>query len=228
MLFDRPLATAALDYIGITPHDPEITHIDAVTHVFWEGKAYNGRTVEQVLTRDGLAFGSIHAQREGIFTRGVLLNVAAARHVPWLPADDFVTPADLEAAEAQQSVVVGTGDAVVVYVGRELRAAAQGPNTSPIVRAGLHASAIPWLHERGVAVYAGDCSEKLPYPSSRVPLPLHQIGLVSMGLCLLDAPSLADLVRTCQELQRWEFLIVCAAIDLPGATGAPVNPLAVF
>lgn len=228
MLLDGPTATAAIDYIGIAPHDPAITHIDAITHAFWEGQAYNGRSVEEVLTKQGLAFGSIHAQRDGIFTRGVLLDVAAARGIPWLAVDDFVTPEDLEAAEARQGMTVRSGDLLVVYVGRELRAASEGLGSSPIIRAGLHASVLPWLHRREVAVYTGDCTERMPYPSRRFPMPLHQIGLVSMGLCLLDAPNLADLVCDCRELERWEFLITMSGVDMPGATGAPINPIAVL
>jgi hypothetical protein len=78
---------------------------------------YNGRSAREHFTSSGVTWGSIHAQRQGIFTRGVLLDVAAARGVDWIEPDQFVTVADLESAEARQHVRVGSGDALFVRVG---------------------------------------------------------------------------------------------------------------
>ena len=52
--------------------------------------------------------------RQGIFTRGVLLDVAAARGVPWYESNEYVTVADFEAAEKRQNVRVSSGDALLV------------------------------------------------------------------------------------------------------------------
>jgi kynurenine formamidase len=227
MLLELNPPLSALDYVGVAPHGFAVTHLDAVGHVFWEGNAYNNRRVDDILSPSGLAFGSIHAQREGIFTRGVLLDVAGAGGRRWLGPTEFVTASLLEAAEEAQGTRVGSGDAVFVHVGLEAREAEEGPE-DPSQRAGLDGSAVRWLHEREVAVYSGDCIERIPYPSERLPLPLHQIGLVAMGLCLLDNPLLAELVHVCRELSRWEFLVTCAPVDIAGGTGVPVNPLCVF
>jgi kynurenine formamidase len=227
MLLEQEPPLSALDFVGVAPHGYAVTHLDAVAHVFWEGRAYNGRRVEEVLSPSGLRFGSIHAQRQGIFTRGVLLDVAAAAGKPWLSPGEFVTVELLESAEQRQGVRVGTGDAVFVRVGLGARCAEEGPE-NPAERAGLHAGAVAWLHEREVAVYSGDCVERVPYPSARFPLPLHQIGLAAMGLCLLDCPEVEELATTCSETGRFEFLLTCAPFDLPGGTGAAVNPLCLF
>ena len=227
MLLEQNPPLSAIDYVGVAAHGFAVTHLDAVAHVFWEGKAYNKRRSEDVLSQAGLSFGSIHAQRQGIFTRGVLLDVAAARGAPWLEPDEFVTEADLEQAELAQGTSVASGDALIVHTGLEARVAAHGPE-DPSRRAGLDGGAVRWLHQREVAVYSGDCVERIPYPSKRVPLPLHQIGLVSMGLCLLDCPTLTELVALTRVLGRADFLLTCAPIDVPGGTGVPVNPLCVF
>ncbi|MFE4369730.1 hypothetical protein ACFRMN_16150 [Streptomyces sp. NPDC056835] len=79
-----------------------------------------------------------------------------------------------------------------------------------------------------MAVYSGDCVERIPFPSKAVPLPLHQIGLVSMGLILLDCPRLAGLIAICGELNAYQFLLTVAPLRLPGGTGSPVNPICVF
>jgi hypothetical protein len=49
-----------------------------------------------------------------------------------------------------------------------------------------------------------------------------------MGMTLLhnlDTQSLAD---HCEALQRWHFLLTIAPLKIPGATGSPVNPIAMF
>lgn len=227
MLLESVAPSSAVDLIEVTPHDPSITHVDALCHVFWEGRAYNGRSQRDVMRREGLTFGSLGTHPGGVVTRGVLLDVAATRKTPWLSASDFVTAADLDAAERLAGVSVGVGDAVVVHVGRDARVRAEG-GQSPLTRAGLHANALPWLFDRGVSVYTGDCTERLPYPSERVPFPLHQVGLVAMGLCMVDSPATEPLVNACESLRRCDFLFTFSAPRIAGATGFPVNPVCLF
>jgi kynurenine formamidase len=227
MLYDQDPPVSALDSIELSTHGFALTHLDAITHVFWQGNAYNGKRAADVLSAKGLRSGSVYAQRNGIFTRGVLLDVAAARGVPYLLPGDTVTADDLTAAEQVSGVRVDSGDAVFVHIGLERREADQGTE-DPGTRAGLDADCLPWLHQREVAVYSGDCVERIPYPSKAVPLPLHQIGLVAMGLVLLDCPRLTDLVAACSDTGRNEFLLTVAPLRLPAATGSPANPLCVF
>ena len=49
-----------------------------------------------------------------------------------------------------------------------------------------------------------------------------------MGLVLLDCPAVEDLATAVAEEGRAEFLLTCAPLPIPGGTGSPVNPLAVF
>jgi kynurenine formamidase len=189
--------------------------------------AYNGRRASDILSKKGLSFGSIDAQGGGIVTRGVLLDVAAVRGQPWLSSREWVTRQDLEAAEERQTVRTSTGDALFVYAGVEERQASGDPDDG-VHRTGLEADAVLWLHEREVAVYSGDCRDFMPYPDDRVPLPLHQVGLVAMGLSMLDIPSVVELRQVCRRLGRSEFMFMCAPLKLPGATGSPVNPVCVF
>jgi kynurenine formamidase len=227
MLFDAVSPISALDSLELAPHGYAVTHLDAVGHIYWEGQGYNGRTAQESITPTGLRSGSVYAQREGIVTRGVLLDVAGARGVPYLAAGETVTAEDLTSAERLAGVTVETGDAVFVHVGLDRREAAEG-REDPNLRAGLDAGCLPWLYDREIAVYSGDCVERIPYPSARVPLPLHQIGLVSMGLVLLDNPLLTDLTATCAELGTSAFMVVASPLRLPGGTGSPVNPLCLF
>ncbi|MFB8267603.1 cyclase family protein [Streptomyces sp. NPDC055955] len=227
MLFVKTGPAAAEDYVGIAPHGFSVTHLDAICHSTWNGALYNGRSVEDVHRYDGLAFGSVHAMRDGIFTRGVLLDVARARGVDYLEPDHLITVDDLEAAEREGGVRVGSGDALFVRMGLSCWEAVHGPQ-SPDNRSGLGAHCVEWLHERQVAVYGGDCVEFMPYPSEVIRMPLHHIGMPTMGLILLDWPEVEGLAAACERHRRWEFLLTVAPIRLPRATGAAVNPICVF
>lgn len=227
MLFSVPGHDAAYDFLGIAPHGFSVTHLDAVCHSTWNGALYNGRDVRDVLSYNGLAFGSIHAMREGIFTRGVLLDVAAALGVDFLEPDHLITVEELERAEERAGIRVGTGDALLVRTGRHLLEAARvGQPYNE--RAGLGARCVEWMHHREVAVYGGDCVELMPYPSEVIRMPLHHIGMPFMGLCLLDWPEVEDLKAVCERHDRWEFLLTVAPVRLPRGTGAAVNPICVF
>jgi kynurenine formamidase len=215
------------DYMSIAPHGMTITHLDALCHFSVDDTLYNGRKRAGTVTADGAQWGSIYALRDGIFTRGVLLDVAAARGVNWYESDEYVTVADFEAAERRQNVRVGSGDVLLVRTGMERMEQERGlQDTYP--RAGLHAECAEWMHRREVAVYGGDCIEKLPYPSERFTSAIHMIVLVAMGLPILDWPALTTLAETCARLDRYNFLLTTAPIRLPGGTSAPVNPLCIF
>jgi kynurenine formamidase len=162
-----------------------------------------------------------------VFTRGVLLDVAASCGLPWLRADHVITPAELEAAEQAAGLTVEAGDALFVHTGLTTRLAATAPD-DPEGRAGLGIDAVLWLRERDVALFGGDCVELLPGPDPDLPLPLHQLGIGAMGLTLLDWPNLDRVHAMCAQLHRNEFLLTVAPLPIVGGTGSPVNPIATF
>ncbi len=222
---ERPYATA--DSLHLQVHGLANTHLDALGHMFLDGVGYNGHRQTDVAQASGVSPLDIAAMADGIFTRGVVLDVAGARGRTWLPPDAVIGVADLDAAERQQHTEIRSGDAVFVHVGLERREAAEGPE-NPAQRAGIDVSAVRWLQDREVAVYSGDCIESLPEQGEAVEMPLHQIGIARMGLALLDCPSLTRLLHSCAELNRWDFLLSVAPLVVRGGTGSPVNPLAVF
>jgi hypothetical protein len=211
----------ALDTVTISPHGFEVTHLDAVGHSFFEGAAYNGRRAEQLVDPAGLHCCDISVMG-GIVTRGVLLDVARARGAETASG---IGPDDLERAELLAGTRVRSGDAI--FVRSFARGAPSGPGPDGR-RPGLLAAAIPWLHDREVALYSGDCIEQLPGTDPRVPMPLHQIGHVAMGLAILDNPDVDALRQACDRNRRAEFLLIAAPLPLSGATGSAVNPLAIF
>jgi kynurenine formamidase len=221
---NSPVAT---DSFSIASHGMVVTHMDALCHFSWKDQLYNGRKRSETLTANGARWGSIYAQRQGIFTRGVLLDVAAARGVNWYQPDEYVTVADFEAAEKRQGVRVASGDAIFLRTGMERMEAELGEQDI-YPRAGMHAECAEWMHTRQVSLYGGDCIEKLPYPSESLTSAVHMIVLASMGLPILDWPALTELARTCERLKRWDYLLTTAPLRLPGGTASPINPLCLF
>lgn len=221
---NSPVAT---DSFSIASHGMVVTHMDALCHFSWKDQLYNGRKRSETLTSSGARWGSIYAQRQGIFTRGVLLDVAAARGVNWYQPDEYVTVADFEAAEKRQGVRVASGDAIFLRTGMERMEAELGEQDI-YPRAGMHAECAEWMHTRQVSLYGGDCIEKLPYPSESLTSAVHMIVLASMGLPILDWPALTELARTCERLKRWDYLLTTAPLRLPGGTASPLNPLCLF
>jgi kynurenine formamidase len=159
----------ASEFIGMVFHGYSITHVDAPSHYFWEGQLYNGRSCNAVTSREGATVCSVEGLRDGVVSRGVLLDVALTRGVRWLEAGEGVMPEDLDAAERAAGVRVESGDILLVRTGYYGRRLAEGP-VHPL-RAGnpaLHAACCPWLRERGVAMIGTDTHNDvtpLPYPS---------------------------------------------------------------
>ena len=214
------------DFIGIAFHGMASSHIDALCHVFAQGRMYNGRSASEVKST-GAKVNSIMAASDGIVGRGVLLDVPRARGIPFVAAEDFVTVADLEAGEVAGGVRVGKGDLVLVRLGRDVRRA----ECQDQVVAGLDPRIVEWLHAREVAVLGGDGVHD-PIPNGRIhrdwAMPIHMLGLAAMGLHLLDNLDLEPLARTCAQVRRWAFQLLIAPLRIEGGTGSPLNPIAVF
>jgi kynurenine formamidase len=218
----------AMDYIGLVFHGNTITHLDSLSHVFWDNQMYNARPAALVSTNRGATKESIDLLRNGIVSRGVLLDVAALKGKPWLDPGEAVMPEDLEACEQRSGLRVEPGDVLLVRTGHSAALAA-GKFSDDGRTPGLHASCLPFLHERGVAVLVGDAANDV-FPSGyeQIMIPIHQVGLVALGLWLLDNADLEELSAVCQELGRWQFLFTLAPLRLEGATGSPLNPIALF
>jgi kynurenine formamidase len=221
---------ASRDYVGIPVHGLAVTHIDALCHMFVQGQMYNGAPASDVRS-DGALRNSVMALANGLVGRGVLLDIAAARGVDYLPGNTMVTVEDLEAAEAAHGVQVGTGDILLVSTGRDAWRAEKKGQLSPAEgMAGLHYTCLPWLHERGISVLGSDGISD-PTPGLGIPdwpFPIHQIAITAMGVHLIDNMSLGPIGRECAARNRFAFLFSVAPLRVVGGTGCPVNPTAVL
>jgi kynurenine formamidase len=219
----------AAEFIGMVFHGYTITHVDTPAHYFWNGRMYNGRSCNLVTSREGAQVEAVDLLGDGVVSRGVLLDVAAVKG-RWLEPGEGVMPEDLEAAEQAQGIRVEAGDILLVRTGYYGRRRAEGPrNPGRDGSPALHVASLPWLRERSVAMLGTDTHNDvspLPYPG--IGNALHVVGLVAMGLWLIDNGNLEELSQACARYQRWEFMLTVAPLVLERVTGSPVNPIALF
>lgn len=213
------------DFVGVAFHGNAVSHIDALCHVFVDGRMYNGAPASEV-TSAGALRSSIEAAEGGIVGRGVLLDIPRLRGIDWLEPGDTITADELDAT----GVTVEPGDIVLVHIGRDRRRTAVGPwNTYVEGLAGLEPECARWLHEKDPSVLGSDgVCDVMPGTDPDWPIPIHMCALVGMGIHLLDNLRLDLLADACAKRGRWEFLFVVAPLQIPGGTGSPVNPIAIL
>jgi len=225
-------ASTAGDWFGMECHGFDITHLDAHAHFFWDGQMYNGRDASQCTTERGAVFGGIEPWFDGIAGRGVLVDGPEIRGKAWLEPGEGLGPADLDRWFDEHGLSPEPGDLLFVRTGRD-RWEAEGAQADAGTAncPGLDASCLPWLAARQVAVVAGDCTnDALPSGIDTLGMfgPIHAVGLVSMGLWLIDNAALGQLTGRCQKEGRFDFFVSVGPVPLRRVTGVPVNPIAVF
>ncbi len=214
------------------------THIDALSHVTYDGAMYNGFPATNVTASAGAT--TCGAERlPAIVTRGILLDVAAAKGVDGLDEVDpgyAITAEDLDLAADRAGVQVEPGDAVLVRTGemrhfragRRKRYALGDDYRFP----GLSVHTVDWLHRHDVAAAFTDtyAYEAFPPPSPdwSDTLAVHMLHLRDMGLLQGQNWDLEDLAAACAASGRHDFLLLAAPEPITGATSAPVNPVAVL
>ncbi|MFC8229424.1 cyclase family protein [Streptomyces sp. NPDC057287] len=218
MVYTGSPARVFTDVLVINTHHSTVTHIDALAHIPTGDRIYPGVPVSRAIAGGTVRQGSTAAFAEGVTTRGVLLDLAPeGRLAPGLR----VTGQDLDEAEQRAGVRLESGDALIVRGGWNVfdHLEEQVP--------AMTVDAVRWLAAREVSVYAGDISDAPPvHPSGT--LAMHQIALGQLGMPLIDNADVSALATTCSELNRYSFLFVVGTPAIVGATGLPVNPLAIF
>jgi Putative cyclase len=186
-----------------------MTHLDALCHDSSDGKLYNGYVLKDTVNENtGCTKLGLDNLKEGIVTRGVLVDMSKLKRTTAREAGNRVYVEDLEAWEKQTGVKVSPGDALFVYN--------DGRN------GGFDISVAPWMKARGVAVTSGVRAVADDNHAD------HRLVLVSLGTYLLDGIELKELADTAARLNRYTFMLVVAPLRAPGSSGSLVNPLAMF
>ena len=190
-------------------------HFDAICHVAYDGKTYNGYTLKEIATKDGgcskMGIGGI---KDKIVTRGILVDIARMKGLQKLEPGTHIYREDIEAFEKWAKVRFEPGDVFLYRLGRS-------------AGSGLDPSFVPFLKQRDIALFGGDTAHE----SFTVPgfdIPVHTVVMVPFGMNMFDNLDLEALAETAARLKRWEFMFVAAPTPSGNGTGAQINPIAIF
>ena len=223
-----PTPRPSLNVYGRIATRNATTHLDALCHVWDENGMWNGRNHDDAITMDGAIWGSVDHWKEGIITRGVLLDVPKFRGVPYVTMDTPVHGWELEDIAKAQGVEMAPGDALVVYSGRDKWN--EDGNTlwggDPNERPGLHASCLKFIRQCDCCLLVWDMMDFTPNGYD-LPWSVHG-SIFAYGIGLLDNALLQPLAEACAEEGRYEFLLTVNPLRVVGGTGSPVNPVAIL
>ena len=209
-------------------HGYGVSHIDSLCHFIWNDRLYNDIPPSES-TPEGCGKLGIHNLKQGIVTRGILLDFPRLRGVPYLEPQTPIYVEDIEAWEEMAGVTVSPGDVIFVRTGRWARRAEVGPWQVSGDSAGLHASVLPWIRERGVAFVGSDAAtDVMPSLVEGVGQPVHTMLIAGFGTNIFDNMDLEALAETAAQENRWEFMLTAGPIPVEGGTGSPLNPIAIF
>ena len=238
LMHDIPISKSGLTFgmcfLGMASHGDCHTHVDALNHVGYKGLLYNGKPAA-TLTSRGSEWGSIAAYATGIVgprraaRRGALSQgrlAGAGRG-----GEPRRAGGDRKGGRRQRSARATSSSSVPAIMPAAWRLAPGATTTRRPARARPGSTSTP---SRGctsgrIAAFLPDGDgETVPSNVEDMPYPIHPLQLTAMGMCVSDSLNLEDLAKACEEEGRWEFMVIGLPLRLPGATGSPWNPIAIF
>lgn len=203
------------------------THWDALAHVSYEGKLYNG-VPSSVITEAGASRMGIDKIKT-IVSRGVLLDVAGAKGVDRLEGGYPLTGDDLDAAAEFGNVKVRSGDVILLRTA-QMKFFHEGDREKyGIPASGPSLQTVQWFRDHDVAAVATDNITFEVYPCERedAVLPVHLLHLVDMGMTQGQNWDLEELAADCADDGRYSFFLDASPLPFTNAVGTPVNPVVV-
>jgi len=200
------------------------TQLDSIGHIQIANRFYNGWTLDQVVELWGLSRFGMETVPP-IVTRGVLLDIAAAKGVEHLAAAYVITPADIESALTRQNVIIQKGDAVLFHTGwgRFYRSDAKRFLSG---EPGPGMAAVAWLDAHRVAVVGADTWSIGPVPGEDATRPFLVPQTMYVRLGMFGLENLAT--ETLAQRRVYEFLFVVTHHKTRGSTAAIIAPAAIF
>lgn len=199
------------------------TQIDGLAHIGVNNVYYNQHKLQDFFDTTGVKKLGVH-QVPPIVTRGVLLDVAAAKGKKALDAGEVVTVADIQAAEKAAGVSPGKGDVVILHTGW-LDMLDKDPKAFGVGEPGIDAEGAKYFASKEVVAVGADTwgIEAVPFKAADRPWEGHQVLLAQNGIYILETldtrAMIADGVK--------EFMFVLGAPRYKGAIQANINPVAI-
>ena len=198
------------------------THLDGLNHLQVGERTYNGHRIGDIAEEWGTNRLGIDTLPQ-VVTRGLLVDVAAARRTNRLAAGDVITVDDVRSWLAMHGLQIRRGDAVLFHTGwgqlwdehpDEYGAGEPGPG---VELAG-------WLASHGVALTGCDTWSYGPYPAEDPdePFVVPQTLNVRHGVVVAENLALAELAAA--EIREFLLVVSHAKLRAPPVRGSPHSP----
>ena len=203
------------------------THWDGLAHASYGGRLYNGYPADSINAEGSTILGIDHVKT--LVGRGILLDVARAKGVDQLEGGYPLTPDDLDAAVELAGAEVLPGDVVLIRTGVMQLLKAGDKLTYNMTAPGPSLQTVEWFRDHDVAAVAVDHGTFEVFPSEvdTMPLPVHLLHLVDMGMTQGQHWDLEELAADCADDGQYTFLLSASPEPVEMGVGSPVNPVAV-
>lgn len=203
------------------------TQFDGLGHVGarvdGEDRFYNGLKLSDI--GDSYGLKKLGIEKVGaIFTRGVLLDIAAYKGVGRLSPDYIISIGDIEGTLTKQKMDIQEGDVVLFHTGHGQLWMTD--NDTYLARGpGPGVTALIWLADKKIVLVGADnwAVEAQPGEDALRFAEGHQQLLTRRGIYIHENLNLAALAKD----KVHEFVYVFVPVPLRGATGSPGSPIAI-
>ncbi len=208
------------DYIALGTHGT--THIDALCHIWYDDKLYNGFSGNTVRSA-GARYCGVD-KLNALITRGILLDIAGCKNTDVLPPNYVITLADIEECIQKEGVTPRSGDVLLIRTGWINTYPERGEKWDEI-QPGIGTSVVPWIIEREFSAVGADNGmvECLPSEDKSRYSPVHSVLIRDHGVYIMELLSLDALA----DDKVFEFLFIAVPLLIPGGSASPVKPLAI-
>ena len=205
------------DTYRVSYHGYAHSHIDALCHILYKDQTYNGYARAEVNTEKGCTKLGIDNLKQGVITRGILIDIPRLKGVPYLepgtPVYQSRTSRRGRRRPASRSARA-TRCCCAPAAGRGARSSDRGPSaaappaSTPRSRRGSRRAA--WRSSA-----ATPRQDVVPSMVEGIALPVHTLLITALGINLLDNQDLERLAETAAKLKRWEFMLTIAPLASP-------------
>lgn len=207
------------------------TQYDALGHVWYDGKIWNGYDARTTI--GGLDKASVAPIGErGVAGRAVLLDMARYRGKAYLDPKETFTHQDLIACAEQQGTPIEKRDIIMIRTNHLQLFFEKGDAFyDDFCESGLEYSPelVEWFQDMEIPNLVTDtiANEVTVDPSTGVALVLHNALMRNLGIAFTEICNLEALADDCAEDGRYSCFYVAAPLKIHRATGSPVNPVAI-
>ncbi len=206
------------------------THWDALGHIFYEDKAYNGHDAK-LIDASGLTCSASSIPRARWSAAACCSTLRAfAASTGSRTATASPTRSSTDAPSAQ-NVEIRRGDFVIIRTGQMERCLSEkkwggyAGGDAP----GVKFENCYWCQSKQIAAICTDTwgVEVRPNETTEANQPWHWVVIPAMGLCMGEMFYLKELAEDCEADGIYEFFFCGPPLVITGGTGSPINPQAI-